>query len=453
MDTIAAIGNAPGIGAVGIVRLSGTLAFSIVDTLFKENTGKESADFESRKLYYGTLKNEKGILLDHCLCTISRNPSSYTGEDTAEFQCHGSPTLLQAVLEACFAKGARLANAGEFTKRAFLHGKLDLIQAEAVADLIHAETLAQVENASGQLGGAISLQMEDIYQKLTQILAHFHAVIDYYDEDIEDFILADYQKTIADSLAHINSLLATCDRGAILSKGILTAILGRPNVGKSSLLNALLGYPRAIVTHLPGTTRDTVEERVLVGDTLLRLTDTAGIRHTTDLVEQIGVNRAKELANTAKLLLFVCDGSVTLTEDDREIIEQMPKDTYKIAIVNKSDLPQTLEKNSLTTDFDHIISISAQDNTGLDHLENCIQGLFKSTVPQGEILVNPRQISSLQQAKGALEATLAGLLAGVTPDAVLTEMEGALLAIGELKGRVIREDVVATIFQRFCVGK
>ena len=454
MDTIAAIASTSGISAIGILRLSGTLTPAIVDALFTEHSRRKTADFSARKLYYGTLKDEKGNTLDRCLCTISHAPNSYTGEHTAEFQCHGSPALLHAVLTACFSLGARAAHPGEFTKRAFLNGKLDLIQAEAVADLIHAESIGEVQNAAGQLGGTISTQIEDIYQKLMDILAHFHAVVDYYDEDIEDFTLADYKTTIDESIHHVERLLSTCERGQMLSKGILTTIIGRPNVGKSSLLNMLLGYSRAIVTEIAGTTRDTLEERVLIGDTLLRLTDTAGLRETNDPVELIGVEKAKEAAQRAKLLLFVFDGSTAFTEEDKIIIAQNTDTAHKIAIVNKSDLPQKLDTSLLSQHFAHIITLSAKDGTGLEDLENIIPTLFTADlIPQGEILVNPRQISALTQAKQALDTVLRDIISGITPDVVLTELEAAVSAFGELTGRVIREDVVARIFERFCVGK
>ena len=291
-DTIAAIATGANMGAVGIVRVSGPAAISAAGRVFCAQSGCPAADFESRRLYYGSLLDASGEVLDHCLCTVNRAPHSYTGEDTAEFQCHGSPVLLQTVLETLFQADVRQAEAGEFTKRAFLNGKLNLVQAEAVIDLIGAETARAAKNAAGQLGGAISRQTDAVYDGLADILAHFYAELDYPDEDIEPFYLAEYRDALNGYAAEVETLLATCRRGQILTRGVGTAILGRPNVGKSSLLNALLGYERAIVTERPGTTRDTLEERVLLGDTLLRLIDTAGLRETADVVERLGVERA-----------------------------------------------------------------------------------------------------------------------------------------------------------------
>ncbi|MCL2368807.1 MAG: tRNA modification GTPase, partial [Oscillospiraceae bacterium] len=284
-DTIAAIATGEALGAIGIIRLSGSGAFEAIGAVFQPRGGLDIADFACRKLYYGTITDGAGAVLDHGLCTISRGPESYTGEDTAELHCHGSPVVMQTVLEALFKAGARQATAGEFTRRAFLNGKLDLVQTEAVIDLIRAETAEAAKNAAGQLGGAVSGKTDTIYDGLTDILAHFHAVVDYPDEDIEPFVLDAYKQTISGHVVTLDALAQTFRRGQIMTQGVPTAILGRPNVGKSSLLNALLGYERAIVTASPGTTRDTLEERILLGDTLLRLTDTAGLRAADDPIE------------------------------------------------------------------------------------------------------------------------------------------------------------------------
>ena len=281
-DTIAAIATGAQVSAIGIIRLSGDRAINIVDSLFFPASGKAMRDSESRKLIYGSLRDRKGELLDLCLCTISRGPNSYTGEDTAELQCHGSPVVLRAALEEIFALGARQAGPGEFTKRAFLSGRMELTAAEAVADMIDAESVECAKNAAGQLSGAIDQKAEDIYSALTDISSHYHAVLDYPDEDIEDFRLEAYRGVLEEAIRTLRALLATFDRGKLMHSGIPAAIVGRPNAGKSSLLNALLGYDRAIVTAVPGTTRDTIEEKLRIGSICLRLTDTAGIRATED---------------------------------------------------------------------------------------------------------------------------------------------------------------------------
>ena len=292
-DTIAAVATGAQVAAIGIIRLSGDDAHRIADALFRPAAGGRMSGQEDRKLVYGGLYDAKGGLMDLCLCTISRGPRSYTGEDTAEFQCHGSPTLLRAVLEECFRLGARQASAGEFTKRAFLNGCLELSAAEAVADLIDAESMECARNAAAQLSGAIARRTETVYAALTDISAHYHAVLDYPDEDIEDFRLADYKERLREAEDSLAALLGSFERGRLMTAGIPVAIVGRPNAGKSSLLNALLGYERAIVTDVPGTTRDTIEEKLRLGTLLLRLTDTAGIRDTRDAVERLGVERSR----------------------------------------------------------------------------------------------------------------------------------------------------------------
>lgn len=453
-DTIAAIATGNVISAIGIIRLSGDDTLAVIDRVFRPSSGKAMSESPNRKLVYGALCDTDGQTLDLCLCTISRGPSSYTGEDTAELQCHGSPTVLRAGLQALFAAGARQALAGEFSKRAFLNHRMDLTQAEAVIDLIHAESAQEAKNAVGQLGGAVLRRAQGVYDTLADIASHYHAVIDYPDEDIEDFELTAYTAALTDSIAQLQRLLDTFAHGSVLHSGVPSVILGRPNAGKSSLLNALLGYDRAIVTDIPGTTRDTIEERVTLGGVLLRLTDTAGLHATADPVEALGVGRALDAAGQAALAIAVFDASEPLTADDRQVIQAAQQAQERIAVLNKSDLPAVLSAEDFTADFDRVCIVSAKEHTGLASLEEAVAALFPlPDAPAGEILTNARHADAVSRALESLRAALDAMQLGVTPDAVLTEAEEAMSALGELTGASIREDITNRIFSRFCVGK
>ncbi len=450
-DTIAAIATGAQVAAIGILRLSGERALPLADALFHPADGRPMSAHADRTLVYGKLCARDGTLLDLCLCTVSRGPRSYTGEDTAEFQCHGSPVVLQAALQELFALGARQAGPGEFTKRAFLNGRMDLTAAEAVADIIDAETVEAASNAAGQLSGAIAEQTEEIYSLLTDISSHYHAVLDYPDEDIEDFRMEAYRAALSDAARSLRRLLSTFDRGRLLTAGIPTVIAGRPNAGKSSLLNALLGYDRAIVTDIPGTTRDTIEERLRLGGLCLRLTDTAGIRDTDDPVERLGVQRSRTALENAELVLAVVDGSGPLTEEDRAVLRAAEGAKRAIAVLSKGDLE--LQTPRLDTSLPQVV-VSSVTGEGLDRLESAISALFPlPPVPAGGLLTNARQAEAVSRALEALEAALDAMTQGMTPDIVLTETEGAMAALGELNGRSVREDVTNRIFQRFCVGK
>ena len=454
-DTIAAVSTGWGISAIGIIRLSGDTAIETAERVFRPASGRRLSEYGNRLLVLGDLLAEDGAVLDQCLCTISRGPSSYTGEDTAEFQCHGSPVVLSEGLRSLFRAGARQALAGEFTKRAFLNGMLDLTQAEAVIDLIDAETAESAKNAAGQLSGAVSRRTDRIYDALLDMTAHFQAVIDYPDEDIEDFRLREYAETFRSSEEELRRLLSTFERGSLLRTGVATAIIGRPNAGKSSLLNALAGYERAIVTPREGTTRDTIEERVRIGGSVLRLTDTAGIRDADDEAERLGVERARQAAEQASLVLAVFDGSRPASGEDREVADRASAAKGRIAVVNKSDLPAAFDESLLAGRFDGIVHVSALTGDGIDELAETI-GRVIGPLPQtsqGEILTNARQAEAVSRALEALTAAREAVEAGVTPDAVLTGVEDAMGALGELTGKTVRDDVVTRIFERFCVGK
>ena len=445
---IAAVSTGNQVSAIGIIRLSGDDCVSIAQRVFSRNL----LDAPNRKLILGCLKDTQGRTIDQCMAVVSRAPHSYTGEDTVEFHCHGSPALLAAGLDSLYAAGARPARRGEFTKRAFLNGKLDLTQAEAVIDLIEAETADAAANAAGQVGGALQKKLDPIYRTLTDLCSHFHAVLDYPDEDIEDFGLSNYASALRQAAKALYDLLGTYHQGRILRQGVTAAIVGRPNVGKSSLLNALAGFERVIVTDIPGTTRDTVEQSVLVGSTRLRLIDTAGIRETGDTVEALGVRRSRQALEQADLVLFVCDGSQPLTPEDREIMDACCDAPHAIALVNKVDLGQVVEPGDLP--FLNVICTSLPEGRGLDQLADVIDLEFQGETPcDGSILTNSRQYDACRRAYEAMLRALKGLQLGLTPDAVLTDVEEAMEAMGEVTGATVREDITARIFERFCVGK
>ena len=453
-DTIAAIATAQAPSAIGILRLSGPDTCAILDGVFCPKNGKPMSAQDGRNMVYGTLLDSAGRVIDNALCVLFRAPNSYTGEDCAEIHCHGSPIVLNEGLTSLFAKGARQAKGGEFTRRAFLNGRMDLIQAEAVVDLIDAETAEAARNAVGQLSGTLSRTVDEIYEALMAVVSRFYAVVDYPDEDIEDLQRAELLDTLRRSENKLQELLATFSRGKLLKSGVPTVILGKPNAGKSSLLNALLGYERAIVTDVAGTTRDTVEEKVRLDHVLLRLIDTAGIRETADSVEKIGVERSRVAAGKASLALLVLDGSAPLDAEDEAAIAVAEGVANLVVIVNKADLPRRIDVGALADRFDNVISLSAKTGEGITTLTDHITSLYPAgSAAQGELLTNARQADAVSRAWNAVREARSALRIGMTPDVVLSDVENALSALGELNGKSLREDLVATIFSRFCVGK
>ena len=450
--TIAAVSTGMSVSAIGIIRMTGDDCAEIAEKVFTPDSGRPLRDAPEKKLILGALMDKAGRIIDKCCAIYSRAPHTYTGENTVEFHCHGSPAVLAAGLEHLYLAGAKPANRGEFTKRAFLNGKLDLTQAEAVIDLIEADTADAAANAAGQVSGVLQRKLMPIYENLTDICSHFHAVLDYPDEDIEDFGLGNYESALRADAKTLYSILQTYGQGRILRQGVAAAIVGRPNVGKSSLFNALAGYDRVIVTEIAGTTRDTVEEVVMVGSTRLRLIDTAGIRNTEDRIEAMGVERSKESIQNADLVIYVCDGSQPLTDADREIMELCLEHQNAIALINKTDLGAKVSPSDLP--FMYVIEICATTGEGLDLLADTVDVMFAGDMPcDGSILTNARQYDACRRAYESLLRALQELKLGMTPDAVLTDVELAMEAMGEVTGATVREDITARIFERFCVGK
>ena len=462
-DTFAAISTPQGPGAIGILRLSGPDAVHIAAQCFKPLGRKGLREHSPRELVYGSLLDSGGQPIDQVLCTYSLGPGSYTGEDTAELQCHGSPMVLALGLEALFAAGARQAKAGEFTRRAFLNGRLDLAQAEAVGDLLEARSREGARHAAGQLAGALSKRIGDIYSALVDVMAHFHAVLDYPDEDIDPFRMEELDRTLGAQADRLWKLVGSGHAGMLLSEGLKCPIVGRPNAGKSSLLNALAGYDRTIVTDIPGTTRDTVEVPVQIGGVLVRLIDTAGIRESDDPIERIGVERSRAAMEGCNLIVMVCDGSVPFTREDGALLEDCLNRADTILVQNKADLPAApvpfLSLPEGLEEHLHILPVSAKTGSGLEGLEVTMRTLAEEFFPRaqqeayGQLLTNERQIQAAEEAYRCVRRAREALESGITPDALLTDVEQALQALGELTGQSVREDITERIFARFCVGK
>ena len=449
---IAAVSTGTQISAIGILRLTGDGCAQVAGKVFHLASGAPLEEAPNRKLMLGTLTDKSKRIIDQCMAVYTRGPHSYTGEDTVEIHCHGSPAVLAAGLDALYQAGAKPARRGEFTKRAFMNGQLALTQAEAVIDLIEAETADAAANAAGQVSGVLQQKLAPVYNDLTDLCSHFHAVLDYPDEDIDDFHLDSYTDTLRTNSKILHKLLQTYGQGRILKQGVSAAIVGKPNVGKSSLLNALAGYERVIVTEIAGTTRDTVEETVMLGNTRLRLIDTAGIRETDDRIEAMGVERSKKAVEEADLVLFVCDGSAPLTQEDETVIEVCQDHQNAIALINKSDLDSLVCPSDLP--FMFVIPICAKSGEGLDLLADVVDEMFAGAAPcDGSILTNARQFDAIRRAHDGIQRAIAALKSGLTPDAVLTDVEEAMEAMGEVTGATVREDITARIFERFCVGK
>ena len=454
-DTIAAVATAMGEGGIGIIRISGGEALSISEKIFHSAVKKP---LENRRLTYGFVKdNFTGEKIDEVMAVYMKAPHSYTAEDVVEIQCHGSIVSLRKILALVLKNGARLAEPGEFTKRAFLNGRLDLSQAEAVIDLIKAKSDKTFDVALSQLEGSFSKKIKEIRADLVDILVNITVNIDYPDEDIEVITYENLISGLAAVKTKVDSMLATADTGRILREGLNIAIIGKPNVGKSSLMNALLRETRAIVTEIPGTTRDTIEEALTIRNIPVKLTDTAGIRHTDDVIEKIGIEKSKESFNKADLIIFMVDNARPLDDEDREIIEYIG-DRKVIVIINKTDLESRLNRNEIEEKLPGAIIIEAAvaKDQGISILEDEIEKLvFDGRVKQNDsmMVTNVRHKALLEEASSALKDASSMAEAGEALEFLEIDVNRAYEALGEIIGEAVNENIINEVFARFCLGK
>ncbi len=455
-DTIAAIATPLGVGGLGVVRISGRNVLPMLVKIFKGHGQTDQSQWPTHTLHHGWIKNESTIV-DEVVVALMRTPKSYTGEDVAEISCHGGIVVVRTVLELCLKSGARLAEPGEFTKRAFLNARLDLAQAEAVLDVISAGTEASLRAGTGQLKGELSVELEDIRQKLLKVLAALEALLNFPDEDTN----VRQEEALAGDIATVGErmgmLLSTAHTGRILREGLKVVICGKPNVGKSSLLNVLLREPRAIVTDVAGTTRDTLEESANISGVPLRLVDTAGILVPRDKIEEEAVRRARLMVESADIVLAVIDRSRALDMADREVIAAV-RNTRAIVALNKSDLPSALGTEEISVQLENapVVPISALTHEGVDTLKSEILKIAMDGKPfdtQGALVSNLRHIEALKNAYGSLERAGQSVAEGRSAEFVSEDIKYAVNALDAITGRNVDADVVDEIFSRFCIGK
>lgn len=455
-DTIAAVATAYGEGGIGIIRISGEEALPILQEIFEFHGDTDT--FTSRRMTYGKIiDKEKNQIIDEVLAVYMKGPKTYTAEDVVEINCHGSMVSLRKTLALVLRKGARLAEPGEFTKRAFLNGRLDLSQAEAVIDMIRAKTDKSFDVAVSQLEGRLSLKVEEIRQKLLDLLVDITVNIDYPDEDIEEMTYEKLEESIVETQDMIEKLLATSSTGKMIREGIKIAIVGKPNVGKSSLMNGLLKETRAIVTDIPGTTRDTIEEVLSIRNIPVYLVDTAGIRETSDKVEKMGIEKSKEAFNQADFILFLLDGSRPLEEEDLQIMEFL-KERKSLVLINKRDLGEaiSIEDISAKLPASQVIEASLLKGQGITEIEDAVEDLvYGGEIVQKESMMvnNVRHIELLQQAVKSLTDALHMSERREALDFIEVDVKNAYERLGEIIGETVSDDIINEVFARFCLGK
>ena len=455
-DTIAAIATAPGEGGIGIIRISGEKSLQVAQSIFKSKSGKMIKDYNARTLIYGTVvDNEK--VIDEVLVAYMKGPNSYTAEDVIEINCHGGFISVKKILELILSKGVRLAEAGEFTKRAFLNGRIDLSQAEAIIDVIKSKTDMAYEVAQSQLEGSLAKKIKDLRMNVTEVLAHLEVSIDFAEEDVEEITYQTLEEKALELRNEIKKLYDTAESGKILRDGLKTVIVGKPNVGKSSLLNSILGENRAIVTDIAGTTRDVIEEFVNIKGIPLKIVDTAGIRETEDVVEKIGVEKSRESFSTADLVIMVLDASRKLSEEDMEILESL-KNKKTIVLLNKMDLePQIeLEKIEEFVNSEDIIKISALKHQGIEELQDKIEAMvYHGSVKNSSnlMITNSRHKDALFKAYESINDAISAIEQRMPYDFIEVDFKNIWDYLGYINGDTVREDLLDTIFANFCIGK
>ncbi|MFO7296136.1 MAG: tRNA uridine-5-carboxymethylaminomethyl(34) synthesis GTPase MnmE [Clostridia bacterium] len=453
-DTIAAISTPIGVGGIGIVRMSGNKSQDILKRMFKTKSGKQLDYFENRRFYYGHIVDGNGQIIDEVLVVVMKAPHSYTKEDIVEIHCHGGIVPLRQILKLAIEYGARMAEPGEFTKRAFLNGRIDLAQAEGIMELIYSKTESQARASIWQMEGALSEKIRSIRGKLLDTMAHIEVIIDYPEEGIEEEPVENYLYRLNDALKEIDRLLSTAEHGKIIRQGIKVVIVGKPNVGKSSLLNALLRENRAIVTDIPGTTRDVIEESLSINGLLVRILDTAGIRETTDVIEELGVERSRKSIEDADLVLWVLDASRPFDDEDRRIMAEIA-DKKVIAVLNKTDKPIVLNLKDIELNAP-IIHTSMVLNRGIEDIERSIYDIVmegKVWADDGVLVTNLRHQEALIRAKEHVIEALHALENGIPLDLVSIDIRSACDALGTITGETVTEDLIDKIFSEFCIGK
>lgn len=453
MSTIAAISTAQGQGGIGVIRVSGEQAFTIVDKIFKSVSGKKIMDIKGYTALFGHIYNNEEVL-DEAVVLKYVEPKSFTGENVVEISCHGGMYITKEVLNAVIMAGASLAEPGEFTKRAYLNGKMDLTEAESIMDIISAKSKSAARAALFVKDGALFKKSQQVKQLLLDKAAHLSAWADYPEEDIPEVSEDSIMEAIEESISILEKLLSTYDMGQVVKEGIDTVIAGRPNAGKSTLMNLLVGREKSIVTNIAGTTRDVVEDTVLVGNVMLKLSDTAGIRDTDNEIEKIGVQKTFDKINGAGLVIALFDNNEVLNSEDIDLINKI-KDMPCIAVINKIDLEDKVDKKYITDNIENVVYISAKQQDNIDELKNMIEKIAgtEDFDPSAGIVANERQRNAIRNAVNSLYEAKESLTMGMTMDAITVSLQETIDYLLELTGEKAGEEIVDSVFHNFCVGK